>query len=422
MVTIAKAMTGQDLVPRRVNYCEFQDDDGQSIDQGVALLFLGPASFTGEDVLELQGHGGPVVMDWLLSEVVKLGARIANPGEFSQRAFLNNKMDLAQAEAVADLIDSATLAAAKGALRSLKGEFSAKVSELAKALLELRMFTEAAIDFPEEEIDFLADTALQTKIDRLANELDHLLQQSRSGALLRDGLTLVFAGQPNAGKSSLMNRLVGAETSIVTEIPGTTRDIIKEQISLDGIPIKLVDTAGLRESDDAIEQEGVRRARKEIEMADGVLALIDLSAETPWQETLKQLLKGLPQTDNVLVALNKVDLLTDSRLEPGATSGATMISAKTGDGIEELKSKIKSQFAPGINTESPLISRTRHVDALRRCGEHINQGRDVLLQQAAGELFAEELKLAHQALCEITGEFTSDDLLGEIFSSFCIGK
>lgn len=420
---IAEAITRRRLPPRQAIFCEFYGSDNTAVDQGLALFFAGPASFTGEDVLELQGHGGPVVMDLLLGEVVALGARIAAPGEFSERAFLNNKLDLAQAEAVADLIDSSTKAAAKGAMRSLKGEFSAQVQTLATQILELRMFTEAAIDFPEEEIDFLSDAKVENSLSIIKASLNKLSQQSRAGALLRDGLTLVFAGEPNAGKSSLMNRLVGEETSIVTEIPGTTRDVIREQVSLGGVPLKLVDTAGLRDTEDAIEQEGVRRARREFAQADGVLVLIDVATEPNWQQALARLLVNLDNAEKILVVLNKTDLVSELPLIPeGLRYPVIPISARTGSGLQELEQALLAQFAPGLDLESSHVSRSRHLDALRRTDAHILQGQQALEAQAAGELFAEELKLAHQALCEITGEFSSDDLLGEIFSSFCIGK
>lgn len=420
---IAEAITRRRLPPRQAIFCEFYGSDNTAVDQGLALFFAGPASFTGEDVLELQGHGGPVVMDLLLGEVVALGARIAAPGEFSERAFLNNKLDLAQAEAVADLIDSSTKAAAKGAMRSLKGEFSAQVQTLATQILELRMFTEAAIDFPEEEIDFLSDAKVENSLSIIKASLDKLSQQSRAGALLRDGLTLVFAGEPNAGKSSLMNRLVGEETSIVTEIPGTTRDVIREQVSLGGVPLKLVDTAGLRDTEDAIEQEGVRRARREFAQADGVLVLIDVATEPNWQQALARLLVNLDNAEKILVVLNKTDLVSELPVIPeGLRYPVIPISARAGSGLQELEQALLAQFAPGLDLESSHVSRSRHLDALRRTDAHILQGQQVLETQAAGELFAEELKLAHQALCEITGEFSSDDLLGEIFSSFCIGK
>ena len=420
---IANSVTGKDLSPRQAVFCDFIDGDGELIDQGIAIYFAGPASFTGEDVLELQGHGGPVVMSLLVNQVISLGARLARPGEFSERAFLNNKLDLAQAEAVADLIDSSTLAAAKGALRSLKGDFSNRINELSAEILRLRMFTEAAIDFPEEEIDFLSDEGLQSGIQSLQQKLSQIRQQSKKGALLRDGLTLVFAGEPNAGKSSLMNRLVGEEASIVTSVPGTTRDVIRQQVSIQGVPIKLVDTAGLRETADVVEKEGVRRAKQEVNAADGLLLLVDLSVSSNWQQAADELLLTLPDIRKVMVVLNKTDLVDQPIEVPESyPHSVAQISAKTGAGLDQLSQTLVDEFAPGIATESPFISRSRHLDVLERAAIHVDQGVEQLNVFAAGELFAEELRLAHESLCEITGEFSSDDLLGEIFSSFCVGK
>ena len=420
---IGEQVTDKTLLPRQATFCDFKDQNQELIDQGLAIFFVGPASFTGEDVLELQGHGGPVVMTLLLNHVISLGARLARPGEFSERAYLNGKIDLAQAEAVADLIDSSTKAAAKGALRSMKGEFSAQVNHIAEEILRLRIFTEAAIDFPEEEIDFLSDAGFQDGVAKLRQQLRTLLEQSTAGALLREGLTLVLAGQPNAGKSSLMNRLVGEETSIVTSVPGTTRDVIRHQISLDGIPLKLVDTAGLRDTEDEIEQEGVRRAKKEVAEADGVLVLIDAANNINWRTAANEILASIPESLNAVVILNKIDLLDEVLSAPeGYAHPVVGLSAKTGDGLDLLTSLLKEEFAPGLVSESPFISRSRHTEALKRTNAHVERGILELETQAAGELFAEELKLAHQALCEITGEFSSDDLLGEIFSSFCIGK
>ncbi len=420
---ISNQITSKPPAIRQAVYCDFKDDDGELIDQGLVIYFAAPASFTGEDVIELQGHGGPVVMTLLLNRVVSLGARLARPGEFSERAYLNNKMDLAQAEAVADLIDSSTEAAAKGALRSLRGEFSEQINQFSAELLRLRMYTEAAIDFPEEEIDFLSDVGLQTGIDDLQTQLNTLLSQSKTGALLREGLTLVLAGEPHAGKRSLMNPQVGEETSIVTSVPGTTRDVIRQQIAISGVPIKLVDTAGLRETEDEIEQEGVRRAHQEVESADGVVVLVDVSATTDWPQMANRLLESIPNRGRVLIVLNKIDLVPSVPLTPkNYPYPVATISAKNGLGLEDLKNQIKDEFVPSISSESPFISRTRHINSLNTTGEHINRGIRQLREHQAGELFAEELRLAHEALCEITGEFSSDDLLGEIFSSFCIGK
>tara|TARA_R110002073_G_scaffold4917_21_gene31178 strand:+ start:6613 stop:7971 length:1359 start_codon:yes stop_codon:yes gene_type:complete len=421
--SIATAVVGRDLLPRQATFCDFLDQSLEVIDQGLAIYFSAPASFTGEDVLELQGHGGPVVMSLLLARVVELGARMARPGEFSERAFLNDKLDLSQAEAVADLIDSTTEAAARGAVRSLKGVFSNQVRALDEDVVKLRMFVEAAIDFPEEEIDFLSEDHLKEGLASALSQLQSLTQQSQHGAILRDGITLVLIGEPNAGKSSLMNRFVGEDISIVTEIPGTTRDVIREYVSLNGIPLKLVDTAGLRVAENEIEAEGVRRARAEMLEADGVLVVIDAAKHSDWEAQAKALLVGLEANPAVFVVLNKMDIASSPPPDLSQSPyGAIQISAKTGAGFDNLKLAMQNRFAPNITSESSFISRSRHVDALKRAEHHLITGRDVLFEQAAGELFAEELRYCHEALAEITGEFSSDDLLGKIFSSFCIGK
>jgi len=421
--SISQSVVGCSLIPRQATFTDFLDGSGDVIDQGLALYFKSPASFTGEDVLELQGHGGPIVMSLLLSRVVSLGARIARPGEFSERAFLNEKLDLSQAEAVADLIDSTTEAAARGAIRSLKGVFSDRVRALDISIVKLRMFVEAAIDFPEEEIDFLSDDRLKDNLELALTQMRTLTQQTHQGAILREGITLVLVGEPNAGKSSLMNQFVGDDISIVTAMPGTTRDVIREYISLGGVPLKLVDTAGLREAENEIEAEGVRRARAEMLAADGVLVVIDAAKDSDWVSQTTHLLAGLEAQPAVFVALNKIDIASElpEALVPSPYH-ATRVSAKTGAGIGDLKTALLNQFAPNVTTESNFIARSRHVDALKRAEEHLMTGRQVLLEQSAGELFAEELRYCHEALIEITGEFTSDDLLGEIFSTFCIGK
>jgi tRNA modification GTPase len=348
---------------------------------------------------------------------------MARPGEFSERAFLNDKLDLSQAEAVADLIDSTTEAAARGALRSLKGEFSHQVKALDIEIVQLRMFVEAAIDFPEEEIDFLSDEHLKVGLDSALSRLINLTEQTNQGALLREGITLVLIGEPNAGKSSLMNRFVGDDVSIVTEVPGTTRDVIRESISLDGIPLKLVDTAGIRETENTIEAEGVRRAKAELLGADGILVVIDVAAHSDWRGTVATLIEGVATDKPVFVALNKIDIAAVAPVTAVDTGyQAVPVSAFTGKGFDTLKAALLTQFAPGIAVESSFIARSRHVDALQRAKVHLLEGRRVLFEDAAGELFAEELRYCHDALTEITGEFTSDDLLGTIFSTFCIGK
>lgn len=419
---IATALIGKLPKPRYATLAVFTGAEGVAIDEGIALYFPGPSSFTGEDVLELQGHGGPVVLDMLLARVIGLGARLALPGEFSERAFLNDKIDLSQAEAIADLIDSVSQQAAKGAMRSLQGEFSIRVTDLSEMMINLRMYIEAAIDFPEEEVDFLADDKVLEMLALIETTLRDIIQQAGEGALLREGLNLVIAGRPNAGKSSLMNRLTGKDASIVTEIPGTTRDIVNEYIHLDGIPLKLIDTAGIRKSEDAIEVEGVRRAIREVEQADQVLAVVDFAAHPDdWAQEAERLVAEIGVDRPVTIVLNKMDLAT--RAPSLAETGEVQcISALTGAGMEDLKAHIKVLAGFQASGEGQFMARRRHVDALARASERVQEGRRQLEHYRAGELLAEELKLAHECLCEITGQFTSDDLLGKIFSSFCIGK
>lgn len=406
---IATAVIGTLPEPRYASYCAFRDEHSAVIDEGIALYFRAPDSFTGEDVLELQGHGGPVVLDMLLNRVVSLGARVARPGEFSKRAFLNDKIDLAQAEAIADLIASTTSEAARGAMRSLQGEFSRMVDGLALRMIELRMYVEAAIDFPEEEIDFISDERVSQQLAALVEELELIESRAGDGALLNDGASVVLLGKPNAGKSSLMNLLTGRDTSIVTEIPGTTRDLLNQDLQLDGIPLTLVDTAGLRDSADAIEAEGVKRAMAAGDAADLVIHVIDASVDKAVPESTD------PRQINVL---NKIDLLDSTVTAPGMIR----MSAKTGEGLDQLKAALKEKLGYSGNTESGFTARTRHVTALKIALAALRAGESALRDDQAGELLAEELKVAHAALSEITGEFTSDDLLGEIFSRFCIGK
>ena len=388
--------------------------------------FPAPHSLTGEDVLELQGHGGPVVLDMLLRRVLELGARQAEPGEFTQRAFLNDKLDLAQAEAIADLIDSGSAQAARAALRSLRGEFSTQVHELTEALLRLRMWVEAAIDFPEEEIDFLADRALGERMDDIRSRFAELGEAARQGALLRDGLTLVIAGRPNAGKSSLLNRLAGYDAAIVTSIPGTTRDVLRERIEIDGLPLHILDTAGLRDSPDEVEAEGIRRAHREIERADRVLFVVD-AADPAAVEAVDADLAALPTSAPRTVVMNKIDRTAVAAcLEPdvgGPAAGATLwLSATTGEGLELLRAHLKDCVGFQPSGVGALSARARHLDALRRARAHVDEAHRLLVQRHAGELVAEELTEAQRALGEITGEVSSDDLLGRIFGSFCIGK
>ena len=417
---IAEGLLGRVPVPRQAELHRFLDADGTPIDQGLALYFPAPRSFTGEDVLELHGHGGPVVMDLLLARVLALGARPAAPGEFSRRAFLNDKLDLAQAEAIADLIDSATAQAARAAARSLTGDFSDKVKALAEALTGVRVFVEAAIDFPEEEIDFLQDPALLERLAALRRDFDGLEAAASRGRLLREGLTLVIVGRPNAGKSSLLNALAGYEAAIVTDLPGTTRDLVREQVQLDGIPLHLIDTAGLREGGDIIEREGMRRAWASIEQADRVLLVIDDSlGEGPEEAAiLDRLPAGLPCTR----IYNKIDL-TGRR--PDISAGprpAVSLSARTGTGLELLHAHLKQVLGLDTLDEGHFTARRRHLEALQRARGHLETGWQQLSASGAGELLAEELRLAQQALGEITGAVSSDDLLGRIFATFCIGK
>jgi len=411
---IARDIIGKTPAPRQAVYCQFKDHKNQIIDTGIALYFLAPHSFTGENVLELQGHGGPVVMDLLLKRCLQLGARLARPGEFSERAFLNDKLDLAQAEAIADLIDSGSEQAVRSAQRSLQGEFSEAINQLLKEIIELRVYVEAALDFPEEEIDFLADSAVTDRLEKIKQKLNHVFQRAQQGRLLREGMHLVIAGRPNAGKSSLMNALAGAETAIVTDIAGTTRDVLRESINLDGMPLHIVDTAGLRHSDDPIEQIGIQRAWEEIKKADLVLLLID--ATVGFEKEEQAILDELPASLDVLRVHNKTDLCKTEK-----TPGEIYISAKTGEGIDTLRKTLEQRMGYQSENEDSFIARRRHLDALQRTKNAIENAA-TQKQNGAGELMAEELRQAQEALGEITGKFTSDDLLGEIFSSFCIGK
>ncbi len=428
--TIADLILGSLPTPRKATYTPFLDRDQQTIDDGVALYFPAPHSFTGEDVLELQGHGGPVVLDMLMRRCLELGATLAKPGEFSERAFLNNKLDLAQAEAISDLIDSSSEQAARSAIRSLQGEFSNKVNELLRSLIKLRMYVEAALDFPDEEIDFLADKAVTDKIQAISQQLHQLGNTAKQGSLLRDGMQLVIVGLPNAGKSSLLNALAGQDTAIVTEIAGTTRDVLRESINLDGMPLHIVDTAGLRKSEDPVEKIGIQRAWAEIEKADLILLLMDArtTLENEGSSKEKILLADLPAHLPVLQVFNKIDLLNKSaqssltETQARLAEGAIAISAKYATGINELKETLKSRMGYQVSSESTFIARRRHLQAIQETQEAIERGEIQLREFNAGELLAEELRIAQNALGKITGQFTPDDLLAEIFSSFCIGK
>ncbi|HEX2140338.1 MAG TPA: tRNA uridine-5-carboxymethylaminomethyl(34) synthesis GTPase MnmE [Woeseiaceae bacterium] len=412
-------MLGQVPAPRHATFSRFHDAEGRLLDEGLALYFPAPCSFTGEAVLELQGHGGPVVVADLVEAVVRLGARRAEPGEFSRRAFLNERLDLTQAEAIADLVASGSSQAARAALRSLSGAFSEAVDALADRLVRLRMHVEAAIDFPEEEIDFLSDEALLERLRECARAFRALLDQATVGRVLTDGYRLVIVGRPNAGKSSLMNRLSGEETAIVTELAGTTRDILRERIDIDGLIVELVDTAGLRSDPDRIEAEGIRRAREALRSADAVLWIADASEG---REEGADPGDDLPRDVPVVRVQNKVDLTGEAAGRRPGEPPAVSISARTGAGIDALKELVKELAGYRDTGEGAFTARQRHVEALERAQAHFLGGCEALERTRAGELLAEELRYAQQALGEITGEFTSDDLLGRIFSEFCIGK
>jgi tRNA modification GTPase len=418
---IAVALLGALPRPRSAELHVFRDAVGATIDTGLVLYFAAPASFTGEPVLELHGHGGSVVLQLLLSRVLSLGARQARPGEFSERAFLNDKIDLAQAEAIADLIESATAQAARAAIRSLEGAFSTQVHHLVEALVDLRMFVEAAIDFPEEEIDFLADTGLQQRLQRLLAELRTMQEGAAQGQLLRDGMTLVIAGRPNAGKSSLLNALSGRDSAIVTGIPGTTRDVLREQIQLDGLPLHLLDTAGLHASTDPVEQAGMARTRAAMQSADRVLLVIDDAAG--WTAADDEILHGIPPHVACTRVYNKIDLTgRPAGVLPEHDASALAVSLTTGAGLAELRSFLKSSVGYHGAAEGAFSARQRHLDALGRARAAVEAGQALLEEHRAGELLAEELRQAQGALGEITGEVTSEDLLDRIFSHFCIGK
>lgn len=426
---IAEIMLGGLPKPRRATHRVFHDPCGEPLDDGLALWFPAPHSFTGEDVLELQGHGGPMVLDSLVRACLALGARLARPGEFTERAFLNDKLDLAQAEAIADLIDAGSQAAAKAALASLQGAFSREVEGLTESLIQLRMYIEAALDFPEEEIDFLSDQSLIARLDTLLERVARVQVSAQQGALLREGLRVIILGQPNAGKSSLLNALCGIEAAIVTDIPGTTRDILRQHLSIDGLPLHLVDTAGLRESEDVVEQEGIRRAWQEVERADRVLLVVDdrqgLTSED--LAILQRLPAGMPYT----LVRNKIDLtgrpaamhVSEALPEvPGHQVTEIALSAKRGDGLDLLRQHLKACLGYQPSEGAVFLARRRHLDALERVAAHLGVARHNLVEMRAGELVAEELRLAQEDLGEITGRFTTEDLLGRIFSTFCIGK
>jgi len=415
-LAIAESITRSRIEPGSIQFRRFFDADDQVIDHGLCLYFKAPHSFSGEDCVELQAHGGPIVLDMLLERTCHLGARLARAGEFSERAFLNGKIDLTQAEAIADLIESGSRAASRAAMRSLEGRFSEQVHALVERTVELRVYVEAALDFAEEEIDFLSGSDVAGRIDALILELRHLLQQAQQGRTLQEGLSVALAGLPNAGKSSLLNHLAGYEVAIVTEIAGTTRDVLQEHISLRGIPIKIIDTAGLREAEHPVEREGVRRARESISRADVVLYLVDAS-KGPGDDD-RRILDELAGA-NLQIVYSKMDLV-DDRFSPDPPGIG--ISTLTGSGIDELVDRITGDAGDYNEDTHAFMARRRHVDALQRALESVQQAASTFERTHSGELMAEDLRAAQHCLDEITGEFTSDDLLGRIFSSFCIGK
>ncbi len=422
---IAKKILGKTISPRFAHYLPFYDLSKQQLDQGIALFFEGPNSFTGEDVLEFQGHGGPVIMDLLIETILQCGAQIAKPGEFSERAFHNDKLDLAQAEAIADLIDSGSKQAAISALRSLTGEFSKKINELVEKTIYLRMYVEAAIDFPDEEIDFLADDKVTNQLKTITDELAELLNNAQQGSLLREGMKIVIAGKPNAGKSSLLNALSGKDSAIVTDIEGTTRDVLSEQINIDGLPLHIIDTAGLREAKDKVEQIGIARAAKEIEQADRILLIVDANKHdiAHAEQEIKKFISSEIQLPPITLIRNKCDLIGElPSIKQNDIETIITLSASQLSGLEILKKHLKDVVGFKASETGTFMARRRHIDALKRAQEHLEIGFFQLTKMSAGEILAEELKLTQDCLNEITGEFTSDDLLGKIFSSFCIGK
>lgn len=405
------------LKPRQASFCSFFIEADELVDQGIMLYFKAPHSFTGEDVIEIQAHGSPVVLDLLTKQAIHLGARMARPGEFSERAFLNDKIDLTQAEAIADLIQASSQTSARMAFRTLQGDFSAKVNQLNEQLIYLRLYVEAAIDFPEEEIDFLNDGTIAQQLQSILAEFSAIRAQANQGVLLREGLSLVIAGRPNAGKSTLINHLAGKDVAIVTEIAGTTRDVMREHILLDDIPLHIIDTAGLRDSDDVVEQEGIRRAWHEVKQADCVLLVVDVNHAE--QSSLEGEVRAQVAADiPIIKVFNKIDTLA---ITAQNNDNEVYLSAKSGEGMAALKSMIKKAVGYQPN-EGVYLARRRHLHALDEAKKMVLIGQTQLAQHRAGELLAEDLRIAHHILGEITGEFSSDDLLGKIFSSFCIGK
>ena len=415
LATLARGILNISLIPRHAHFAEFMDGSGVVLDEGVVLFFPAPHSFTGEDVLELQGHGGPVVLNLVLNRCLQLGARLANPGEFTQRAFLNDKLDLAQAESVADLIDASSVEAARSAMRSLSGEFSQCINTLVESLIELRMLVEATLDFPEEELEFLQAAKAFEQLAKITQQLADVEQSARQGSLLRDGIRVVLIGQPNVGKSSLLNKLAGQELAIVTAIAGTTRDAVRETIQIEGVPIHVIDTAGLRETDDEVERIGIARTWQAIAQANVALLLVDVQHGLTSVE--QNIIAKLPADLPLFTLHNKIDL---SNERAGDIEGEIYISAKTGDGIPLLRNYLLKAAGWQTSSGSVFMARARHLSAIREATKHLAQAS--ILPATALELLAEELRLAQSALSSITGDFSADDLLGEIFSRFCIGK
>lgn len=415
---ISGLLTKKTAVHQNAIYSAFLDSNDEQLDFGYLLYFKSPHSFTGEDVVEVQCHGGPVVIDLILQRILQLGARLAEAGEFSKQAFLNDKIDLVQAEAIADLIESSSVASVKLAQRALKGDFSKAVNSLAANIIKLRMYVEASLDFPEEEIDFISDGNVLQKLEDLFAELKAILAKATQGAMVREGLQIVIIGKPNAGKSTIINQLSGQETAIVTSIAGTTRDILREKILINDIPIHVVDTAGLRDSTDEIEQEGIRRAKNAALSADLILLVVEHQNSSELE--INKFIENEGITGPLLIAINKID---QASIKPNIIDNKVFISAKDGEGMKLLKSKILEMA--GVNqkeAQGSYLARRRHLNALEKALDSLTTGLNNLKSFHAGELLAEDLKQAHQSLCEITGEFSADDLLGEIFSSFCIGK
>ena len=436
ILSISQAILGFSPTPRHAHYCEFLGSDQQAIDQGIAIYYQAPSSFTGEDILELQGHGGVQVLNCLLERILALDVRLAGPGEFSERAFLNDKIDLLQAEAIADLIDASSKQAAQSAMRTLRGEFSDRVHELVSRLTKTRINVEAAIDFSDEDIDVMTDTGVRKSLDEILEQTALVYEQAHQGVILKEGIHVVIAGKPNAGKSSLLNALSGIDSAIVTEIPGTTRDLLKEEISIDGMPVHIFDTAGLRPSDDVVEQEGVRRAHDAIDKADQILLVIDSTTHDKNADKLLaplgHLLERSESAESILkrttLVFNKIDLLEDAEPRTGKANfkGVEIVeihvSAKQGAGINLLRDHLKYCIGFTPSSEGIFVARERHLKALKNAEDAIKNALFQVSEDSHLELVAEDLRVAQRELGSITGEFTSDDLLGEIFSSFCVGK